>query len=114
MNKRSIRKAYPLLKVISKLEPGERQVVFQYLTHDACEGIYECIHNGLTNPTLEDEDKRLLHKSLVPQKNKFRKLLKERDPEKKKRSLIQVGAGVGLILERVVPLLEEYLQSSEK
>jgi len=49
----------------------------------------------------------------LPQKNKFRKLIKERNPEKKKRALLQVGDGVGLILETVVPLLGEYLGASK-
>jgi hypothetical protein len=110
MNKRSIRKVHPLLKIISKLSSEERQVLLHYLTHDACEGIYECVENGLTNPTLREDDKRVLHQSLIPQKSKFRKLMHERDPEKKKRALLQVGAGVGLILEKVVPLLEDYLK----
>ena len=113
MNKRAIKKVHPLLKIISKLGADERRVLLHYLTHDACEGIYECIQNGLTNPTLREEDKRLLHTSLLPQKNKFRKLIKERNPEKKKRALLQVGDGVGLILETVVPLLGEYLGASK-
>lgn len=111
MNKRAIRKVHPLLKIVNKLGVEERQVLIHYLTHDACEGIYECIQNGLTNPTLRDEDKRELHQTLTPQKNQFRKLLKECDPVKKKKALVQVGEGVGLILEKVVPLLEEYLQT---
>ena len=109
MNKRAIRKVHPLLKIISSLGAEERRVLLHYLTHDACEGIYECIENGLTNHTLGEEDKRSLRKSLSPQKNKFRMLLKEHDPHKKQRALVQVGDGVGLILNKVVPLLGEYL-----
>lgn len=111
MNKREMRKLYPLLKVISKLGEPDRQVLLQYLTHDGCEGIYECIHNGLTNPTLREEDRRAMQESLNAQKRKFRKLLKEADPAKKKQALLQVGSGVGLILGKVVPLLDDYLQS---
>ena len=95
MNKRAIRKVHPLLKIISSLGAEERRVLLHYLTHDACEGIYECIET--------------LRKSLSPQKNKFRMLLKEHDPHKKQRALVQVGDGVGLILNKVVPLLGEYL-----
>lgn len=111
MNKRDIRRLHPLLKVISKLGEPDRKVLLQYLSHDGCEGIYECIHNGLTNPTLREEDRRVMQQSLKTHKNKFRKLLKEQDPAKKKRALLQVGEGVGLILEKVVPLLDEYLQT---
>jgi hypothetical protein len=113
MSKRAIRKVHPLLKIISRLGNDERQVLIHFLTHEACEGIYECIQNGLTNPTLKEEDKRELHNSLLPQKNKFRRLLKESHPEKKKRTLLQVGEGAGLILEKVVPLLEEFLERAK-
>lgn len=111
LNKRAIKKVHPVLKLISTLGVEERRVLLHYLTHEACEGIYECIQNGLTNPTLCEEDRRSLHSRLLPQKNKFRKLIKERDPVKKKRALIQVGDGAGLLLEKVVPLLGKYLES---
>jgi hypothetical protein len=111
LNKKAIRRVHPFLKVISKLDNKDRQVILHYITHEACAGIYECVENGLTNHTLRAEDRQEMHKSLVPQKNKFRKLMLEKDPEKKKKQLIQVGSGVGLILEKVVPLLDEYLQS---
>jgi hypothetical protein len=111
MNKREIRKLHPLLKIISKLPENERQVLLRYLTHDGCKGIYECIHNGLTNPTLREEDKNQMRASLIARKQKFRRLLKESNPDKKKQALLQVGEGVGLILEKVVPLLEQYLKS---
>jgi hypothetical protein len=111
MNKRAIRKVHPLLKIINGLGNEERQVLIHFLTHEACEGIYECVRNGLTNHTLRDEDKQQMQTSLNPHKGKFRKLLAEEDPERKKRALMQVGEGVGLILEKTVPLLDSYLQS---
>ena len=86
-------------------------MLLHYLTHDACEGIASCVENGMTNHTLRSEDRQEMKESLAPQKNKFRKLILEQDPEKKKRQLIQVGSGIGVILEKVVPLLEEYLQT---
>lgn len=113
MNKRTMKKVFPLLKMMSKMQPSERMGVIHFLSHDGCNGIYECIQNGLTNPTLAQEDKRLLQSTLTPQKRRLRKLLEEKDPEKKKRALIQVGDGVGIILEKVVPLLEEYLSRNE-
>ena len=106
-----MQKVHPLLKIISKLSDGERKVLFPFLTHEGCDGIYECVHNGLSNPTLNEEDRRDLNQKLLPQKNKFRKLIKESDPVRKKRALLQVGEGVGLLVEKVVPLLEDYLQS---
>jgi hypothetical protein len=113
LNKRTIRKVHPLLQIISKLGSEERQVLIHFLTHEACEGIYECVKNGLNNHTLRDEDKELMHQSLSPHKSKFRKLLHEHDPVKKKRTLLQLGEGIGLILEKTVPLLGDYLQQSK-
>jgi hypothetical protein len=109
MNKREMKKLYPLLKIMSKLPPDEKKVLLHYLSHDGCRGVYECVENGLTNPTLTREDKSAMHANLMRHKNKFRRLLKEEDPDKKKRVLLQVGEGVGFILEKVVPLLEEFV-----
>ena len=114
MNKREMRKVHPLLKVIIKLSDEDKQVLMRYLTHEGCDGVYECIHNGLTNHTLIDGDKRMLQSSLIKHKNKFRKLIKEQDPDKKKRALLQVGEGIGLILDKVVPLLEEFVNKEKK
>jgi hypothetical protein len=114
MNKREMRKLYPLLKIVSKLPDDEKKILLHYLSHDGCRGIYECIQNGLTNPTLTSEDKNALQSQLFRHKNKFRKLLKEQDPEKKKRVLLQVGEGVGLILDKVVPLLHDFLNKTQK
>lgn len=106
-----MRKLLPLLNFFSKLNMEEKKVLMHFLDHEGCQGLYECITNGLTNTTLREDDQRFLHENLVQDKNKFRKLIKECDPEKKKRQLLQVGEGAGLIVEKVVPLLEEYLQS---
>lgn len=109
MTKKEMRKVLPLLKILHSLSAEERTHILRFLTHEACEGVYECVSNGLTNPTLREEDQRELHQALAPQKNKFRRLIKQSDPEKKKRALLQVGAGAGLILEKVFPILEEYI-----
>ena len=109
-----MKKLYPLLKIVSRLPPDEKKVLMHYLSHDGCRGIYECIENGLTNPTLSTEDRNDMQSNLMRHKNKFRKLLKENDPMKKKRVLLQVGEGVGLILDKVVPLLEEFVNKDKK
>lgn len=110
MNKKAMRKLFPLLKILSKLSPADKVTLLRYLNHDGCEGIYECIHNALTNPTLCEKDKKELRNNLTSKKNKYRNLLKEGDPAKKKQKLLQVGDGVGLILEKAVPLLDDYLK----
>jgi hypothetical protein len=111
LNKRAIRKVHPLLKIISSLGKEEQQVLLHYLTHEGCDGVYECVENGLRNTTFNPEDRQMMQQSLLPQKNKFKRLLKEQDPQKKKRALMQVGEGIGVILEKTVPLLGKYLQN---
>ena len=115
MNKRVMRKMHPLLKIISKLKVEDRRVILHYLTHEGCEGIYECIGNALWNPTLRKTDQLFLQEKLTPQKFKLRNLMKETDPVKKKRALLQVGEGTtGLILNKVIPLLDDFLKQEEK
>lgn len=114
MDKKTMRKLYPLLKVLNKLSAGDKNILLRYLTHDGCEGIYECVHNALTNPTLCPNDKQDLQKNLIAKKRAYRRLLKESDPVKKKQVLLQVGDGIGLILEKVVPLLDNHLQPKRK
>ena len=113
MNRKSLKKLHPLLKIISKLSNEEKQVLLRYLNHEGCRGIYECVHNGLTNPTLSPEDKDEMRNNLAAKKNWYRKLLKETDPVRKQQALLQVGEGVGLILEKVVPLLDNYLSAKK-
>lgn len=104
-----MRRLYPLLQILFSLNPEERAVLLKHLTHEACEALCECVKNGLTNPTLSAEDQRELHQELAPHKQKYRRLLVERDPAKQKKTLLQVGTGVSLILDKVFPLLGNYI-----
>lgn len=109
MSKQTLRKVHPLLEIFSKLSGSEKKVLLHFLTHEGCEGIYECINNALENDSLGDTEKRFLLQSLSPQKKKLRRLQNLTDPAKKKKSLLQVGEGVGVIVDTVVPLIRDYL-----
>jgi len=109
IDKRFMRRMHPQLKILNGLSPKEYTYMLRSLSPEACDGLCECVRNGLTNPTLSEQDQIQLHQELAPLKRKFRRLLAESNPAKKKRALIRLGAGTRLILEKVFPLLEEYL-----
>lgn len=109
-----MRKMFPLLKSIPTLGDEERNTLLRHLSNEACSCVLQCVWNGLTNPTLSEDDRRVLRQELAPQKKKFRKLFRQLDPTKQRQTLLQVGAGAGLILEKVLPLLDDTLGDSRK
>jgi Mg/Co/Ni transporter MgtE len=111
MNKRQLRKVFPLLRILQQLGEVERQIVLCYLTSEGCEGIYECIDNALYNSTLSKVDRQKIVEVLRKNKNKYRCLVrKDVDKGRRHRTLCKVGDGVGIILSIVLPLIEEYLK----
>jgi hypothetical protein len=114
MNKKQIKPVYPLLKILSKLSDSERQVLLPYLNHGGCEGIYECIHNGLCNSSLPAAERKKLACRLLKDKSKYRFLIRSKDPEARRKKLIQVGGSVGAILSTVLPLLSDFVGEGKK
>lgn len=112
MNKNKLRKLYPLLNVLSKLNDTDRQIIITYLNNEGCAGICTCIENALTNKTLSIQKREKLLNELSNDKRKFRSLLKEEGVEngKKFKTLKKVGGKVGVVLETVLPLLEKYIE----
>lgn len=108
-SRQRMRKLFPLLKILNSLDIEERTILLPYLTHEGCEGVYDCVYNGVMNPTLRAEDRQELHRVLIPHKRKLRRLLAEQDPAKKKRALLQLGAGASLLIEKVFPVLNEFV-----
>jgi hypothetical protein len=108
MNKSKLKKLFPLLKILRSLSEEDRNVVLPFLTHEGCEGLYDCVYNGLWNETLTDRGD--IQKRLGKNKHKFRRLLDERvSSEKKKKTLQQVGGDIGWLLEKVLPALAFHL-----
>jgi hypothetical protein len=114
MNKKEIKTVYPLLKIISKLSEQERSILLRYLNHRGCDGIYECIHNGLCNSTLPETERKRLAEKLLKDKKNYRFLLNSSDPTKRQQKLVQVGGSLGTILDTVLPLLSSYLATGKK
>jgi hypothetical protein len=111
MNKRKLGKVFPLLQIVAKLTEGERQVLLCYLNYDGCDGIYECVHNALYNTTLPQSEKKNILTLLKKNKKRYRCLVnKNEKPLKKYKTLQKVGDGVGVILNTILPLLDNYLK----
>jgi hypothetical protein len=111
MNKRKLGKVFPLLQIVAKLSEGERQVLLCYLNYDACDGIYECVFNALYNTTLPQSEKKHILTFLKKNKKRYRCLVnKDETSLKKHKTLQKVGDGVGVILNSVLPLVDNYLK----
>ena len=111
MNKLQLRKLQPLLKLISNLSDDERRIVLKYLNTDGLDGVYQCIHNGVSNNTIPQQDRLELKEKLSAQKRQYRALTNiELDPEKKRKKLVEVGDSVGHVIKLVLPVLESHLK----
>lgn len=107
---------FPLLKLISLLPDKERDALIASLDHKKCGAIYECVHQGLVNNTMDGEWRRDLKSRLQNKKEIFRQLrLDNKKVSHKKRhaALTQTGGSLSFILQGVLPLLKEYLQSKK-
>jgi hypothetical protein len=114
MRRKQMKKLYPLLKILNKLDDKDREILLCYLTNDGCAGVYECIHNAMYNNTIPITQRQNLQKELKKDKFKFRRLLnKNISPEKKHKTLRKVGGGVGKILQTVLPLLEKFVEEKK-
>jgi hypothetical protein len=115
MNKRKMKNLYPLLKIISKLTDEERRVLLQYLNHEGCEGIYECVDNALCNKSLPDEQRQDLASKLSEEKKLYRFIVDEnKNSLKKQKKLVQVGGSLGTVLQVVLPLLSQFIANKIK
>ncbi len=113
MNKKKrLQSELPLLKLIVNLEEPQREALLRSLDCSKCESIYDCLHNALTNKTLDADWRNEAKSRLRGQEKKLRLLLKKEVPKQKKhKALIQVGGNnISYILQHIVPMLEEYLK----
>jgi hypothetical protein len=106
---------YPLLNVLARMEPEDRQTLIPFLKDAGCEAIYECIHNGLCSKDIPKKYRKHLRKKLKPDEDHFRCIL---DPnacgKKQLKKLQQIGGGgLGAILGTVLPILADYLQEED-
>ena len=107
MRRRALKKVFPLLRILSKLDEEDRRILLQYLTHDGCEGVYECVHNVLYNPNIPAEDRKQMHFQLNDHKEQLRFLAsKKQKAEEKKKVLLRANKPLGPIFNYVMPMLQ--------
>ena len=112
MRKRELKKVYPLLDVLARLNTNDRKTVIKFLNDQGYEAIYECIYNGLDNNDVSTTDRKFLRKGLLKDQNIYRQLLLgSRVTKRKKKHIEQVGGSLGLLLATVLPILSNFLST---
>lgn len=113
MKREELSRVLPLFKVLAKINSEDRQVIIQFLNDEGCQGLYECIHNGVCNENLSKERRRIIRKQLIAsgdQENCRAVLQKDIDPEERHSKLVKIGgAGLGLILNALIPVLAQHV-----
>jgi hypothetical protein len=112
------KRKYRLYKSLSKLKPDILKDVLNHLddnsVNDVCECVYNVIHTDLNLPA---KIKKQLRKKLLSKCSKKNFSLitsKKISVSKRKKALSQEGAGIGLILGTVLPLLAQLFFNRKK
>ncbi len=110
-HKYNLQTLYPLIELLSRLCDKDRVIVLEYLNCDGCTAMYECIMNGLHNKAIPKEDRKKIRNAIQSQEKEFKYFQKKNGSKlKKRKELVKVGgAGVGLILESLLPLLTRHI-----
>lgn len=110
--KKQLRKALPMLKILNNLNADELTTMLSYLSSPACEAIYECVQNAISNDKIAGEVKLTIKSKLLKHKKHLRKLNDNKTSSKlKQKHLVQAGSGIGAILTAVLPMLASFLVS---
>lgn len=111
MRRRELKKVYPLLRVLSRLDASEKKILFRFLTSEGCTGVYECVYNGLYNATLPHECRTRLCCDVRKYKRELRLLAGNGTDMVKKKVLLQkMYEPVHTIMTAVFPLLEDEMK----
>lgn len=113
MNRRSVKKILPLLSLLNKLSAEERKTLLTYINEEACEGLCECILNGLANKKIAKQDRETLKAKLSGNRKVYNYLLKPGNSVKRKLKLLpKTGSDLNWIIEVVSPLLSNLFNLS--
>ena len=105
-----LKKIFPLLNELSKLSEEKQLIIIPHLNETAFEALYECIHNALQNNKVSSKSRKILKKKLGAHKDKLRYIINNSgNAAAKKKKVIQMGSGLGLILSAILPLLSQFL-----
>lgn len=112
MRRKELERVYPLIKLLSQLSPNDRKTVIVFLNEEGRGGLYDCIHNGISNSTLDRDRRKIIRKALLQtgEHENYRQLIKETLPNKKHQKLVQVGgAGLGVLLNSILPVIAQHI-----
>lgn len=101
-----------LYRIFKKITVKERIALLDLLKDEGCDYLCEGVHNFLSNVPLSKKNRNEIKRKLKGKK-KTLKYLSDRtnDVKLRKDSLKQTGAGLGLILASVLPLLASLIRS---
>lgn len=105
----------PLLHVLRKLPPVERQIIVSHLNDHSCEYIEVCIEKVLkSKKRVSPEVREALEKCIREHKTDVSRLFSTRSPNVKRKTLAKVGGGfLSLLLGVGVPLLLSLLKKKK-
>jgi len=111
LDKDKLKNMLQLYKIFQKLSARERCVLLDLLKDEGCDYICEGVQNFLSNVKLKASTRDTLMKKLKKKKKQLRYLSnRENGIEARKKVLKQSGAGIGLILSAVLPLLTSLIR----
>ena len=110
INKKKFKKCLPLLKILEKLSPSERQDLFGFLNEHGVHAITNCVENTLYNKDIRKATAPL-RTELLQHKKQLKDLLNpKKSAKQKQRKLVQVGGdAIGSILSTLLPILMAFL-----
>lgn len=107
-----------LYKALKGLKPDVLSEIIQHLNENSIDALCECVYNVIhTDLSLSPKIKSMLRKKLkskCSQKNLSSITSKKVSVSKRKQALSQEGAGIGIILSTIVPLLANLLFNRKK
>jgi len=113
MTKKTAKRKYKLYHALSKMQPKVLGDVLEHLSDNSIDDVCECVYNVIkTDLKLPAKSKNKLKRKLLQtcsKKNLSVITSKNVPVSKRKKALSQEGAGIGLILGTVVPLLAQLL-----
>ena len=101
--KKSKPETHDLLKVLSHSKPKLRKAILQNCDNDLIHTICDCVYN-IVKGNIPGLDKKYI-KKLLPHKNTLIKLTNKIPLKEKKKTLVQKGGFLPLILPFVAPLI---------
>jgi predicted nucleotide-binding protein (sugar kinase/HSP70/actin superfamily) len=111
LSKKKLTKVLPLLELLSRLPPKQRETAASYLNDEGCEAICECVHNSITNLSTNLATRTKFKQKTKASANILRFLANDKkSPAARRKKISQLGGSIiGLILSVAIPLLAGFL-----